>query len=234
MLWQFSFAEMPGKLVQQYERTLSSSSTGKKTTAWHQSWNPGWFWKTIDPNNSWTSRIIHKKQTYSRPPDPKSIWVLKYPCQKIPSTKQNPPPQFGKLFFLNIYISKQLPPFNGTTHTTERNKTRQLANPSRVVTRFGTCTKIWMPRLIKAESTWCHDRLGHGRRSVVKHDLGRGVEVVPKFEWWQVEGWVIPYTLWQNEHYAGWNIPRFLIGNTSSNQRVHVSASYVRLPECTW
>ena len=137
MLWQFSFAEMPGKLVQQYERTLSSSSTGKKTTAWHQSWNPGWFWKTIDPNNSWTSRIIHKKQTYSRPPDPKSIWVLKYPCQKIPSTKQNPPPQFGKLFFLNIYISKQLPPFNGTTHTTERNKNPPTSQP------LPGCDTIW-------------------------------------------------------------------------------------------
>lgn len=33
MLWQLSFAQMPGKLVQQYERTLPSSSTAKKTTA---------------------------------------------------------------------------------------------------------------------------------------------------------------------------------------------------------
>lgn len=30
MLWQLSFAQMPGKLVQQYERTLPSSSTAKK------------------------------------------------------------------------------------------------------------------------------------------------------------------------------------------------------------
>lgn len=96
-------------------------------------------------------RIIHEPQEQStknklRPPDPKSILVLKYPTKN-----QNPPPQFGKLYF-----SKHLNNYHLSTATTETTERNQPAENQPLPGGEGiweTCTKIWMPRLIKAEST---------------------------------------------------------------------------------